>query len=143
MSLKDPTSKMSKSHTDERSRISLTDTDDIIHKKIRLALTDSEPTIAYDPARRPGVSNLIEILGHIEGKPCEEVALEYQSASLRSLKDHAARSVSNRVNGIRERYLSFMDDRHGYLDAIADQGAQVASGNAELTMKQVKNSMGL
>ena len=143
MSLKEPTSKMSKSHVDERSRILLTDTNDVIRKKIKQALTDSEPTITYDPVRRPGVSNLIEILGHIEGIPCEEVVLEYRSVGLRSLKDQVAGSISSHLRGIRERYLSFIGNGEGYLDAVAEQGAQVARANAELTVKQVKNALGL
>lgn len=143
MSLREPTSKMSKSHTDERSRILLTDTNESIHKKIKLALTDSEPSIKYDPVRRPGVANLIEIIAHIEGRKCEELALEYQSATLGSLKGHVAERISSHLGEIREKYFALIDDRTGYLDVIADQGAQTASANAEFTVKKIKNAMGL
>lgn len=134
---------MSKSHTDERSRILLTDSSDDIYKKIKVALTDSESTISYDPICRPGVSNLIEILSHLEGKTCAELVLEHQSASLRSLKEHVAYSVSSHLKDVRERYLSLMEDRTGYLDTVADQGAQAACANAELTMNRVKQVLGL
>ncbi|BDD56503.1 hypothetical protein MAP00_001951 [Monascus purpureus] len=143
MSLKEPTSKMSKSHADERSRILLTDSSDDIHKKIKIALTDSFPTITYDPVSRPGVSNLIEILAHVEGKRCTELALEYHSASLRSFKEHVASRLSSHLSDIRERYLSLMEDRTGYLDAVADKGAQVARSNADATLQQVKHVLGL
>ncbi|KAJ6024513.1 hypothetical protein N7540_005310 [Penicillium herquei] len=143
MSLKEPTSKMSKSHADERSRIILTDSPEQIHKKVKVALTDSEPTITYDPVRRPGVSNLIELLSHVEGGTCEEIATEYQSASLRTLKEHVADRIANHLSGIRERYTEIMDDRTGLLDSVAQQGAEAAQANARRTMTKVRKAMGL
>lgn len=143
MSLKDPTSKMSKSHTDERSRILLTDTPEEVHRKLKGALTDSEPQLTYDPSHRPGVSNLIEILSYFEGKSCDEVVLDFQNLSLRALKEHAANKISSRLQPIRERYFSLVGDKTGYVDAIANQGAQAARSNAEQTIKQVKDTLGL
>ncbi|KAH2759908.1 hypothetical protein KXW10_001079 [Aspergillus fumigatus] len=143
MSLKEPTLKMSKSHADRRSRIILTDSPPEISKKINAALTDSELTITYDPVRRPGVANLIEILSHFDGRTCDEIAMEYRSASLRALKEHLARTLSNHLEPIREKYLSLVGDQTDYLDSIAEQGSEAARANAELTMEQVKVAMGL
>ncbi|KAF9892207.1 mitochondrial 37S ribosomal protein rsm10 [Aspergillus nanangensis] len=143
MSLKEPTLKMSKSHTDDRSRILLTDSADDIRKKIKVALTDSETHITYDPIRRPGVSNLLEILSHFTERSCDDLALEFESASLRALKDHLATQVSDHLQPIRERYRSLMGDKTDYLEVVAEQGAQVARANAELTMSQVREVMGL
>ncbi|KMK55062.1 tryptophanyl-tRNA synthetase [Aspergillus fumigatus Z5] len=143
MSLKEPTLKMSKSHADRRSRIILTDSPAEISKKINAALTDSELTITYDPVRRPGVANLIEILSHFDGRTCDEIAMEYRSASLRALKEHLARTLSNHLEPIREKYLSLVGDQTDYLDSIAEQGSEAARANAELTMEQVKVAMGL
>lgn len=143
MSLKDPHLKMSKSHTDDRSRILLTDSPEVIHKKIKVALTDSEPGITYDPVHRPGVSNLLEILGHFEERPCDELASEYRSANLRSLKEHLAINISKDLEHIREKYFSIMADKTGYLESVAEQGARAARCNAELTMKHVREAVGL
>jgi tryptophanyl-tRNA synthetase len=143
MSLKEPTSKMSKSHADERSRIILTDSPSVIHKKVKVALTDSEPTITYDPVRRPGVSNLIEILSHFEGVSCESIASEYHTASLRALKEHVASRIAFHLQGIRERYVSITEDKTGYLDSVSQQGAEAAQANASVTMRQVRQAMGL
>ncbi|PLN79209.1 tryptophanyl-tRNA synthetase [Aspergillus taichungensis] len=142
MSLKDPYLKMSKSHTDDRSRILLTDSPEDIHKKIKVALTDSEVGIAYDPIRRPGVSNLLEILGHFEERPCDELASEFRSASLRSLKQHLAARISKDLEPMREKYFSIMADKTGYLESVAEQGARDARCNAELTMKHVREAVG-
>ncbi|KAJ5099144.1 Tryptophan--tRNA ligase [Penicillium argentinense] len=134
---------MSKSHVDPRSRILLTDSPTDIQKKVKVALTDSEPGITYDPARRPGVSNLIEILSHFEGISCEEIASEYETASLRALKEHVGTRVAHHLSEIRERYISITGDRNGYLDSVAREGAQAAQSNADLTMRKIKDAMGL
>ncbi|KAI3010648.1 hypothetical protein CBS147346_1413 [Aspergillus niger] len=143
MSLKEPTLKMSKSHVDERSRILLTDSPSQIHKKLKAALTDSETTITYDPFRRPGVSNLLELLGHFEGRSCEELALEFQSTSLRAFKENLAHKISNHLQPVREKYFSLMEDKTGYLEDISEKGARAARANAELTMTRVRETMGL
>ncbi|KAL2816363.1 hypothetical protein BDW59DRAFT_153258 [Aspergillus cavernicola] len=143
MSLKEPALKMSKSHTDERSRITLTDSPEEVRRKIKVALTDSEPGITYDPVHRPGVSNLIELLSHLEeGRSCDEIASEYKSASLRTLKGDLSDKISEVLSPIREKYYSLMADG-GKLDTIAEQGAQEARANAETTMKKVRGLMGL
>ncbi len=66
MSLRSPTSKMSKSDPSEASRIHLTDNDDAIIQKIRKATTDSTASISYDIENRPGISNLIDMVVALE-----------------------------------------------------------------------------
>ncbi|KAJ5205607.1 Aminoacyl-tRNA synthetase class Ic [Penicillium cf. griseofulvum] len=143
MSLKEPTSKMSKSHADEKSRIILTDSPAEIRKKVKVALTDSEASITYDPNSRPGVSNLIEILSHLEGVSCEDIAADFHSASLRSLKEHVADRVSYHLQPIRDRYITIMEDKTGYLESVAEEGAEAARANSRETMRQVRDAMGL
>ncbi|KAL4877634.1 hypothetical protein BJY04DRAFT_197327 [Aspergillus karnatakaensis] len=142
MSLREPKLKMSKSHVDDRSRIILTDSPEDVWRKVKVALTDSEPGITYDPIRRPGISNLIEILSHLEGKPCGEIALSYVSASPRALKEHLSKRVSEVLIPIREKYNSLMEDNK-HLDDVAEQGAREARANAEITMRKVREAMGL
>ncbi|KAL2830626.1 hypothetical protein BJY01DRAFT_227138 [Aspergillus pseudoustus] len=142
MSLKEPTLKMSKSHVDERSRIILTDSPDDIRRKVKVALTDSEPGISYDPVRRPGVSNLIEIISHLDGRSCREITQSYESANLRALKSDVADRIIEVLAPIRDKYYSLMANS-AHLDAIAEQGAQNARANAEITMNKVRKAMGL
>lgn len=142
MSLKEPRLKMSKSHADSRSRILLTDSPEEIHKKVKVALTDSETSITYDPSHRPGVSNLIEILSHLDGKTCDELASEYQHSSLRALKGHLADRISAHLQPIRDKYHGLMDDKSGYLEDVGREGGQGARANAEITMKGVREAVG-
>lgn len=143
MSLKEPTLKMSKSHSDRRSRILLTDTPEDIHKKIKSALTDSNTSVSYDPVRRPGVSNLLEILSHFDGRSCQELAAEYESLSLQSLKGHLGGQISHHLQPIREKYFSLIEDKTNYLDDVAEEGARTASANAAVTMRRVREALGL
>lgn len=172
MSLKEPHLKMSKSHADPRSRILLTDSADDIHRKIKVALTDSEPLITYDPARRPGVSNLIEILGYTEAesetereregssnsssggggqartRTFEEIAAEHENEGLRVFKEYVADKVAAHLEPIRERYFQLVGDdddgkRDKYLDDVARMGAEKARANADKTMNKVREAVGL
>ena len=145
MSLKDPHLKMSKSHADPHSRILLTDSPKEVHQKIGLALTDSNPTASYDPILRPGVSNLIEILYHIEGdgKPCGEFALSYELLGLADLKALVSEKVSAHLTPIRERYLELVNNSSDYLDSVAYEGGKAARANAAATMTLIRNALGL
>jgi tryptophanyl-tRNA synthetase len=145
MSLKDPVRKMSKSDADPYSRILLTDTREDIRKKIRMALTDSELSITYDPDRRPGVSNLIEILSHVDpdGRSCHEVATSFESVGIKALKDQVATALGDYLEAIRERYFDIMGKDANYFEDIAEKGASKARAHADVTMKSVKSAMGL
>ncbi|KAI5286644.1 Tryptophan--tRNA ligase, mitochondrial [Ascosphaera aggregata] len=147
MSLREPRSKMSKSHNDPRSRILLSDSSEDIHKKIKKAITDSEPNITYDRINRPGVSNLIEILSHIEGDQSspDEIAARFHHHDIRVFKEHVAQKLSNHLRGIREKYAALIGENSSlkYLDEVAEEGARAAQANADITMRTVKEAMGL
>ncbi len=146
MSLKEPSLKMSKSHEDPRSRILLTDSHEDITSKIKLALTDSLSGVSYDPSNRPGISNLIEIVHHLEdgATTCEDLANKYCSLSKRQFKEMVAERVSSSLSHIRRNYERILKADDGrYLDAVAAQGAVKASASAEETMVLVREAMGL
>lgn len=144
MSLAEPTSKMSKSHPLERSRILLTDNADTIQSKIASALTDSIPGISYDQDTRPGISNLLDIFSifHPAGMTAVELAAEYSEASPRELKAAVAEAVINGMDGIARRYEQFIGDNK-LLDHVAEEGAKKARQSADETMHLVREAMGL
>lgn len=67
--LVDPTKKMSKSDETGKGVIFLTDTPAQARKKIMSATTDSLSMIEHDYDKRPGVSNLLDILKLLGGDP--------------------------------------------------------------------------
>lgn len=68
---------MSKSHENPKSRIEITDPPDVLLDKIKKSLTDSISQVTYEPEKRPGVSNLINIhsllIGNSPNEICENV----------------------------------------------------------------------
>ncbi|KAJ9134444.1 Tryptophanyl-tRNA synthetase [Pleurostoma richardsiae] len=148
MSLQQPNQKMSKSATDPRSRILLTDTPAEIRKKIMGALTDSTNAVSYDPVNRPGVSNLLELLSIFGegngGKSAAELAEEMGSSNLGQLKARVADAVLEGIGGVRERFLDFLERDDGkYLDRVEAEGARKANASAQETMELVRAAVGL
>ena len=73
--LQDPRIKMSKSAPDDAlGVVRILDTPDVIALKIRRAVTDSDNVVAYDPAGKPGVSNLLDILAALTAQDPRVVA---------------------------------------------------------------------
>ncbi|KAB8349539.1 hypothetical protein FH972_023565 [Carpinus fangiana] len=151
MSLAEPEKKMSKSHALLRSRILITDSAEEIGKKIRAAVTDSEDTVTYNPAQRPGVSNLLDIISYMEngGHGPQDVASDFQNmqvtgSRLRVLKELAATVVTQHLHPIRQNYERLLGERNGKdVDDIAHQGQEKASKKAEKTMREVREAIGI
>ncbi|KAK5121982.1 hypothetical protein LTR85_004554 [Meristemomyces frigidus] len=146
MSLTEPERKMSKSHPNPKSRILLTDPDDVIRSKIKSAITDSHKSITYEPARRPGVSNLLDIFYHsgesVETESQEALAAHMDGLSMRALKEEVAMAVIEVIRPIRERYERLVQDE-ATLKAVAEEGAEKAAISAAVTMRHVKRAVGL
>ncbi|KAK4957352.1 Tryptophan--tRNA ligase, mitochondrial [Elasticomyces elasticus] len=146
MSLTDPLAKMSKSHPNSKSRILLTDSEEAIRNKLKAAVTDSIDGITYDPERRPGVSNLIDILYHADPRSNHhdqaELVKDLQGLSMRYLKDRVADAVNAAINDIRARYEDLVHDE-SYLQDVAEQGARKANESAAATLRDVKGAVGL
>jgi tryptophanyl-tRNA synthetase len=146
MSLTDPTKKMSKSDPKPKSRILITDSKDVIHTKLKTALTDSIEGITYDRERRPGVSNLVELMWHCDNSGAsspEELANDLSSLSMRALKEQAAGTIEEQVREIRGRYEELMGGDQKVLVDIAEDGARKAEEIAEETMKRVRAVVGM
>ena len=146
MSLTDPRLKMSKSHPNPRSRILLTDSEDILRDKIKAAITDSENGITYDTERRPGVTNLLDILYHTDAgaqhESVNELAEDVNGLSFRVFKERVADSVNAAVRPIRERYEELIGNQKA-LDDAAAEGAEKARKSAAVTLERVKQAIGL
>ena len=90
MDLQRPDSKMSKSLDSPRGTIDLLDAPSAIAKKIRAAVTDNETEVRYDPKAKPGVSNLLSILGAATDRDPADLADNYSMYG--PLKADTARS---------------------------------------------------
>ena len=146
MSLKEPQLKMSKSHTDKRSRIDVNDTPRVIGDKIKFALTDSIAGVSYDPISRPGVSNLLAIMSYFDnrGRTAEELVPTYSNMDIRDFKSEVTKAISTGLESVRERYNSLLSAEGGkYLDDVAMLGSVKARAQAKTTMAVVRHAVGL
>ncbi|SPO26730.1 probable MSW1 - tryptophanyl-tRNA synthetase, mitochondrial [Ustilago trichophora] len=159
LSLRDPTSKMSKSAPDVNSRILITDTPDQVGKKIRKAVTDAEATLAYDPDTRPGVSNLLSILAALKSAKASETGSAEQSSpeqwaerlnqeikatgasSGQHLKAILTEAVVETLRPIQAELDKLRQDP-GYLLQMEQLGKEKAQTVARKTMAQVRKSVG-
>ncbi|KIM49602.1 hypothetical protein M413DRAFT_15590 [Hebeloma cylindrosporum] len=142
LSLKDPSSKMSKSSPDVSSRISLTDTTSEIERKIRGAVTDSIQGITYDPVNRPGTSNLLSILAGSVDEDVEQVARRYEGKGHGDLKKDVVEALDGLLKTPRTEFERLRQDK-GYLSAVAKEGAEKAKQRTSYTLQEVRRLVGL
>ncbi|KAF7791059.1 hypothetical protein EIP86_002019 [Pleurotus ostreatoroseus] len=143
LSLKDPSSKMSKSSPDLSSRILLTDTDAQINKKIRGAVTDSISGVTYDPVNRPGTSNLLTILAACTGEEdAAVVAQRYENKGHGELKADVAEAVIAFMSKPRSEFERLRGE-NAYLTEVAHEGFVKAVNVSRVTMLEVKRLVGL
>ncbi|KAI6087542.1 hypothetical protein F4821DRAFT_258898 [Hypoxylon rubiginosum] len=154
MSLTHPHNKMSKSTPNHRSRILITARAEEVRSRIAGAVTDSLNAVTYEPDLRPGVANLLELLsqcGHSgewkeEASSPQQLADRYATAgaTLKDLKADVVAAVWRELDGVRGRYLDFLNRKGGkWLDEIEAEGAEAARENAEKTMRRVRHAVGL
>jgi tryptophanyl-tRNA synthetase len=109
-SLRNPDKKMSKSINDPAGTILLSDNPEEAAKKVMGATTDSIGKISFDWQQQPGVTNLLQMLALLSGKPQEEINAQWiGKEQYGDLKKAVAQEVSNSLSGLQES-LTKLDD---------------------------------
>lgn len=140
MSLQDPTRKMSKSDPTPGASIFLADSNDVIVKKIRRAVTDSRTEISED-VYGPGVNNLLEIHASLSGGSMENSMERFRGYSYGYLKDVVSDMIVAELSPIRQSIVGLMNDK-AHLHTILNFGSQNAQMRAEKTLHAVNKSLG-
>jgi tryptophanyl-tRNA synthetase len=140
MDLADPAGKMGKSSTSESGLIYLLDRPDTIRRKIARAVTDGAGDVTYDPYRKPGVSNLLEILAACERDQPDVAALRLDSYS--ELKEAVTQAIVDTVAPIQARYADLVGDAR-FLDEVRRDGADRVRERAADTIYRAKQAIGL
>jgi tryptophanyl-tRNA synthetase len=141
MDLQEPTNKMSTTMSSEHGAVYVGDAPDVIRKKFKTAVTDSEREIRYDPERKPGVSNLLEIMSVATGEPIETLERRFQGAGYGDLKEAVGDSVVELLAPIRERFVALRADERE-LQRLLAVGADKARRAAEPTLELMVDRMG-
>jgi tryptophanyl-tRNA synthetase len=140
MDLQEPTRKMSKSAASPQGTVGVLDEPDDVVRKIKRAVTDTGTEVRYDPAEKPGVSNLLSILGAATGRDPEEVATGYDRYG--PLKADAAEAVVELLRPVQARYAELAGDPATVARVLA-AGADRARGRAAATLARARDAMGL
>ncbi len=140
-SLNMPDTKMSKSIPE--GCVYLLDRPEDIARKFKRAVTDSdtERCVRYDPERKPGVANLIQIYAAATGKTYEEVEQEFDGKGYGAFKPAVGEAVIETLRPIREETERLLKDK-AYLESVYRAGAEKASYIAEKTLRKVYKKVG-
>ena len=90
--------------------VRMIDPPDEIRKKFKTAVTDSGTDVRYDPAEKPGISNLLEIMSVAGGEPISELEARYDSGGYGRFKEDVAEAVIELFTPIQQRYQELRAD---------------------------------
>ena len=141
MSLQDPTSKMSKSDTNPKATISILDDENVIIKKFKSAVTDSEAEVCYREGK-DGINNLMTIYSAVTGKSMDAITAEFAGKGYGDFKLAVGEAVAEELRPVRENFQRIMNDR-AYLEEEMRKGAERATYSANKTLTKVKKRVGL
>jgi tryptophanyl-tRNA synthetase len=137
----DPTKKMSKSDETGRGVIFLSDTPDTARKKIMSAATDSFGEIKFDIKERPGVTNLLQMLSLLTGKPQTEVTAEWEGQTMYGeLKKAVADVVAGFLTDFQSKLAGVNEDE---LLAELERSETAINQTANATLLRAQKAVGL
>ena len=140
MSLTEPEKKMSKSAENENSFVLVMDTPEVILRKFKRAVTDSEGGIYRSP-EKPGVTNLINIYSAATGVTPEKVEEEFSGKGYGDFKVAVGEAVIELLRPVREETNRLMADKSS-LETLYRAGAEKAAYTAARTLRKVHKKLG-
>lgn len=138
MGLDDPTKKMSKSAESEYNYIALTDSEEIVRKKIKKAVTDSGTEIVYSD-EKPALRNLMNIYSILGDISVTEITEKYKGKGYADFKNDLADIVVNFLKPFQERYNALTDEK---VLEILRAGAEKVRPMAKQKLDEVKKKVG-
>lgn len=143
MSLRDGTSKMSKSAQSDMTRINLTDDADLIAKKIKKAKTDPEaiPDNMEDLDDRAEARNLITLYAALSNQTQDAVLSEFAGKGFGDFKPAFVDVAIAHLEPITSRMNALMDDP-AQIDEILQKGNAIANAKTQPVIKEVMDIMG-
>ena len=141
MSLNDPAEKMSKS-LGPQSYIALSDSPDVIRKKIKTAVTDSGKEIKYDEKKKPAISNLLTIYHLFSNKSIANLEKKYKNKGYAEFKKDLAEVIIRGLKPFQEKRKK-LEKNPQLVKKILAEGEKKAQKIAKETIKEVKQRMGL
>lgn len=141
LDLANPSAKMSKSASAPAGVLDLLDDTAVNVKKIRSAVTDTGRDVVADPDAKPGVTNLMTMLGALSDRPIAKVEADFAGRGYGDLKKELADAFVDRFAPFRERTLELMGEPQTLTDVLAE-GARRARTVARSTLHAVYDRVG-
>lgn len=141
MSLATPENKMSKSDPDQNGCVYLLDEPEVMARKFKRAVTDSETEVRFDPANKPGISNLMQIYACCTGRDYAAIEAEFAGQGYGAFKTAVGEATIELCRPIREETERLLKDK-AYLEQVYTEGAQKASYIANKTLRKVYKKVG-
>jgi tryptophanyl-tRNA synthetase len=144
MSLRDGSTKMSKSDPSDMSRINLTDDADTIMTKIKKAKTDPEPLpdTAEGLESRPEAANLVGIYAALTDESVDQILARFAGQGFGQFKPALGELLIEHLQPISERFAALKNDTAA-LDAILISGAEKAAALAAPRLASAYSTLGL
>ncbi|GAA1712397.1 tryptophan--tRNA ligase [Isoptericola hypogeus] len=142
--LQEPTAKMSKSNAGGKGVIWLLEDPKKAAKAIKAAVTDADESygVCFDPAAKPGISNLLTIFSAVTGRGTGEIAAEYDGRGYGYLKVDLADAVVAFLEPFQARAQTYLADP-AQLDKVLAEGAARAREIARPVLDRVYDRFGL
>ena len=141
MSLTSPENKMSKSDKDQNGCVYMLEKPEDILRKFKKAVTDSEACVRYDPAAKPGVSNLMQIYSVATGEDFAAIERDFAGRGYGDFKQAVGEAVVELLWPIREETERLLADKT-YLESVYRAGAEKAAYVANRTLSKVYKKVG-
>jgi tryptophanyl-tRNA synthetase len=139
-SLQDPLKKMSKSDENPKSYISMLDEPNVIMKKIKSAVTDSEACVRFADGK-DGINNLMTIYSCCTGKSFEEIEKEFDGRGYGDFKTAVGEAVVKELEPIQTKYKELINEKK-YLEECMRNGAEFATKLSQRTLDKVMKKVG-
>ena len=139
--LQDPAKKMSKSAENPNGSIFLSDDRDTIIRKFKRAVTDSGSEIKFDPANKPGVSNLLSIYSVFADKSITDAERDFEGKGYGDFKLAVGEAVADKLAPVQAEQAKLLADKE-YLNTVLKNGAERASRTAGRTLAKVYKKIG-
>ncbi|MBE5746217.1 MAG: tryptophan--tRNA ligase [Clostridiales bacterium] len=141
MDLQNPLIKMSKSAENEKGVIYLLDTEDVIRKKVKSAVTDSDNKVCYDSENKPGVSNLLTIYACLNNLCIIDAEKHFENYQYGAFKSEVAESIINTLKPIQEKYYEILNSN--LIEEVLKNGYSKVLEISKEKYNEVKNKVGL
>ena len=140
MSLQDPLKKMSKSDENANSFVTLLDKPDVIMKKFKRAVTDSEARVAYGEGK-DGINNLMSIYSTITVKTFEQTEQEFDGKGYGDFKTAVGEAVVEELRPVQERFERYVADK-AYMQECYKKSADFAQKLSQRTLDKAMKKIG-